>query len=244
MTKPVRVVDFTQPLGPDTPVLPGDPAVTLTPAATHASDGYAVTGICLGSHSGTHIDAPRHFFPDGPALSDFPVERFIGEGVILDLRPPVHAGGRDVGSDQGRGLLDSQRIDAQRLAAALHRHPLQSGDRVLLWTGGAATLTREAAAMLVEAGVSLVGIDGPSIEAEGAPAGAADTVSGASEPRAEAGIAAGAYPVHRLLLGSGVLIAENLCRLELLGEGRLQCALLPLAIQGTDGAPVRAVGWR
>lgn len=224
MTKPVRVADFTQPLGPDTPVLPGDPAVTLTPAATHASDGYAVTGICLGSHSGTHIDAPRHFFPDGPALSDFPVERSIGEGVILDLRPPVHAGGRDVGSDQGRGLLDSQRIDAQRLAAALHRHPLQSGDRVLLWTGGAATLTREAAAMLVEAGVSLVGIDGPSIEAEGAPAGA--------------------YPVHRLLLGSGVLIAENLCRLELLGEGRLQCALLPLAIQGTDGAPVRAVGWR
>jgi kynurenine formamidase len=52
------------------------------------------------------------------------------------------------------------------------------------------------------------------------------------------------YPVHRLLLGHGVLLAENLRGLDRLGPGPVTCAFLPLAVVGTDGAPVRAVAWR
>jgi kynurenine formamidase len=215
----VEIVDLTRPLGPETPVFPGDPAVTLTRVATHDTDGYEVTQICLGSHSGTHIDAPRHFFADGATLSDYPVERLVGEGVVIDVR-----------------TAPSGIVDREFLAPRLERSPVERGDFVLLWTGDPgpgsadtpphATLSLDAAALLLEKGVTLVGtdgpdLDGPDLEEEGA-----------------------SYPVHRLLLGAGVLLAENLCNLERLGAGRVQCVFLPLAAEDTDGAPLRAIAWK
>jgi kynurenine formamidase len=210
----VEIVDLTRPLGPETPVFPGDPPVTLTRVATHDSDGYEVTQICLGSHSGTHIDAPRHFFADGATLSDYPVERFIGEGVIIDVR-----------------MAPCGIVEREFLAPRLEQSEVERGDFVLLWTRGpdpgsadtppGVTLSPDAAALLLEKGVTLVGTDAPDLDAEG-----------------------GSYPVHRLLLGAGVLLAENLCNLGRLGPGRVQCLLLPLAVKDADGAPVRAVAWK
>jgi len=89
---------------------------------------------------------------------------------------------------------------------------------VLLWTSGA-FLTVEAARVLLNAGVGVVGTDGPSLDAP-------------------------PHPVHRLLLGHGVLLAENLTGLERVGPGPVTCAFLPLALVGIDGAPVRAIAWR
>ena len=210
----LKIVDLTRPLRPETPVFLGDPPITLARVADHNADGYEVTQICLGSHSGTHLDAPRHFFPEGATLSDYPIERLIAEGVVLDVRSaPAGIVGRDL------------------LAARLEQWPVKRGDFVLLWTGMAAenatealqgaTLSPAAAALLIDLGVALVGTDGAGLDLEGE-----------------------SYPVHRLLLGAGVLLAENLCNLELLGPGRVQCVFLPLALEDTDGAPVRAVAWR
>lgn len=212
----MRLVDFTRPLGPDSPVVPGDPAVTLTKVAHHSTHGYEVTNICLGSHAGTHLDAPRHFFPQGRALSDFPLDRFIGRGVIIDVRPATGGAGLDAP------------LDPHRLEAALQRWNTAPGERVLLWSDGKAILSEDAARVLVERGVGLVAVDGPSVDRE----------------HEETSDPASGYRVHRLLLGADILIAENLCRLGDLGEGPLQCAFLPLAVRDTDGAPVRAVGWR
>lgn len=207
-----HIVDLTRPLGPDTPVPPGDPAVVLDRVAEHSPDGYEVTRICLGSHSGTHIDAPRHFFPHGSFLSDYPPERFVARGVVLDVRFPP-----------------SGVIDRDFLAGKLEGIVLQPGDFALLWTGydpeGAGetyeepVLASEAATLLLDLGVSLVGTDANGLDAE-------------------------PYPVHRLLLGADVLLAEGLCNLELLGAGSVQCAFLPLFVTRTDGAPIRAIAWR
>jgi kynurenine formamidase len=150
------IVDLSRPLSPDTPVLPGDPAVTLRPAAEHSPHGYEVTHISLGSHSGTHIDAPRHFYPEGAFLSDYPVERFVGRGVVLDVRVPP-------GGVVDRGLV------AKRLEGLV----LEPGDFVLLWTGQdpevascGPVLTSEAASLLVGLGVTLVGTDACGLDEE------------------------------------------------------------------------------
>ena len=91
----MNIVDLTLPLGPDTPVAEGDPAITLTRIHSHGADGYQVTHICLGSHSGTHLDAPRHFLPNGATLDTIPVSRFIRTGWVIDVRPPELAGERE-----------------------------------------------------------------------------------------------------------------------------------------------------
>lgn len=190
------IVDLTLPLGPDSPIEPGDPPLTFSAARVYAVDGYEVTQICLGSHTGTHVDAPRHFFPNGATLDQFPLERFMGPGVVLDCRGPSVEG----------------------LAEQLHRFPLAPKGLTLLWTEGA-PITIQAARLLLQAGVGLAGIDAPSID------------------RAP-------YPVHRLLLEKDVLIVENLRGLDRLGAGPVNCAFLPLALKGTDGAPIRAIAWR
>lgn len=199
----MQIFDLTRPLTAGMPVLPGDPPVVVERVLSHEAEGYAVSSICLGSHSGTHLDAPRHFFPAGATLDRYPVGRFVRAGVLLDVRP----------APTGPAM-----IDPQRLVGLLHDAPLQPGDFVLLWTEGA-LLSIAAAQLLLEAGAGLVGTDGPSLD---------------EEP----------YPVHRLLLGHDVLIAENLCGFEQLGPEPVTCAFLPLAIAEADGAPVRAIVWR
>ncbi len=51
-------------------------------------------------------------------------------------------------------------------------------------------------------------------------------------------------PVHPLLLGADVLIVESLCGLGTLGLGRAYFAFVPLRLEGLDGSPIRALGWR
>ena len=179
---------------------PGDPPFVLSPVSSYSADGYQVSGVSLGSHTGTHVDAPRHFYPAGLTLDQFPLERLVGRGWVFDCR-----------EDSAVDLVES-------VARQLDASAVSQGDLALLWTKGR-FLTVAAAEMLVEAGVGLVGIDAPSVDAE-------------------------PYLVHRLLLAHDVLIVENLCGLERLGPGPVNCAILPLALTDTDGAPVRAIAWR
>jgi kynurenine formamidase len=216
--RPGTLVDLSRPLVPAAGIYPGDPGVEIESAAAHASHGYAVCSVRMSSHSGTHVDAPFHFLPGEATLDAFAIDRFVGAAVILDVR----AAGP--GAAVSQGLLE----DSLRSAGGLGDARL-----VLLWTGwdtryGAPDmmdhphLSPDAADLLVELGVTLVGTDAANI----------DSSMGDS------------YPVHPLLLGAGVLVVENLANLGRLGEGKAFCALLPLALVGTDGAPVRAVGWR
>lgn len=203
----MKIFDLTRPLLPGPAPDPGDPPLTAEIVCTHDACGYQVTRLCLGSHAGTHLDAPRHFFPTGPALDHYPVERFIGPGVVVDCRL--------CGKSR---LTGSRLIGRAYLEEKLLAHPLPYGGFVVLWTEGA-LLHEEAAQLLVDLGVGLVGTDGLTLD----------------EPP---------YPVHRLLLQQGILLAENLGGLDQLGPGPATFAFLPLPITDADGAPARAVAWR
>ncbi|NLV72967.1 MAG: cyclase family protein [Actinobacteria bacterium] len=221
----MHIVDLSLPLRPGMPGVSGDPLVRILPARTHEVDGYQVSRISLGSHAGTHLDAPRHLFPDGPTLDQYPVSRFLGPGVIIDCRPEF--GAEAIGAsaaDAARGETHAPAkdaapmIDVVALAEELRSSPPEPGGMVLLWTEGA-LLSTEGAQLLLDSGAGLVGTDGPGLDAD-------------------------PYPVHRLLLRQGILLAENLQGLDQLGPGPVTCAFLPLNVIDADGAPVRAVAWR
>ncbi len=179
--------DLTHPIGPETPVYPGDEPVRVRTVARLGAEGYRARRLDLGTHSGTHVDAPAHLVPDGATLDALPLDLWIGPGVLLK-----------------RGQL-----------AGL---PGGLAPRVLVRGVGDEGLTPEEARGLVEAGARLVGLDGPSAD----PVGAAD------------------LPAHRILLGAGAVIVENL-RLEGVpaGPGVLHC--LPLPVARGDGAPARVL---
>ena len=82
-----NIVDLTLTLGGDqiTPV-PGLIEVETSPLQTHQSHARSNTKLTLPTHIGTHVDAPYHFIESGETLENMPLYKFVGDGLLLDLR--------------------------------------------------------------------------------------------------------------------------------------------------------------
>ena len=79
-----RVVDLSVPVDSATVVYPGDPVPRFEVHSTIEREGFNLLEIHLGSQSGTHVDAPYHFEPDGLRVDEIPPDRFVGPGVVVD----------------------------------------------------------------------------------------------------------------------------------------------------------------
>ena len=74
------------PLRSDAPSPPAIPTIELSPFLTIAEDGANVTKITLTSHTGTHLDTPRHVIPDGLTLTDLePADFIFDRPAVIDL---------------------------------------------------------------------------------------------------------------------------------------------------------------
>ncbi|OAA20908.1 putative metal-dependent hydrolase [Frankia sp. EI5c] len=106
-----------------TPIFPGDPAFTLTTAATHERDGYYLQLVCRGEHTGTHWGAPGHFEPGGALADDLsPADLFL-PAVRIDVRAAAAAD-------------PDYRVSRADLAAFERRHGrIPPGAAVIAWTG-------------------------------------------------------------------------------------------------------------
>lgn len=151
---PRRVIDVSVPNGPGQHVYPGDPEPRIDAASRIARGDVAnVSFLHMGSHTGTHVDAPYHFLDDGPRLGAVPLDRMVGPCLVADLR--------------GRRAVD---------AAALRDVPIARGDILLCLTDNSARwaqpafqrdftyVTLDAADWLLERAVRALGMDYLSIE--------------------------------------------------------------------------------
>ena len=73
----MRIVDLSIPIDMDTQVFPGDPVPAFAPASTLAVEGYNVQHVALGTHTGTHVDAPYHVRANGARVDELPIDRFV-----------------------------------------------------------------------------------------------------------------------------------------------------------------------
>ncbi|HIE30828.1 MAG TPA: cyclase family protein [Methanosarcinales archaeon] len=197
------MIDITRTIGPDTVVFPGDAAPFIS--QTHRG-GYTLSELTLNSHSGTHIDAPLHFFGSSKSLDMIPVKRFFLDADVVAIKSQVAV---TVAELKGRRIDPGQAILFKTKNSDLPRNQFHE-DFVYI--------KPDAAEWLVDTGVSLVGIDYLSPDRYG------DTD----------------FPVHRTLLGAGVLILEDI-DLRAVSPGRYQLVCLPIKIHQADGAPCRAV---
>lgn len=174
------------------------------------------TEICMVCHHGTHVDAPRHFLLDGPAFEDIPLDRLYGPGVVLRI-------------EKG----PNEAIEAADLESATPE--IRPGDIVLLdtrWWERIASpdyedhpyLTAGAASWLVSRGIKMLGVDFSTPDL------------GASLRPKDFD-----FPVHRILLSRGILIAEHVTNLATLSGRRIEAIFAALSIKGADGGPARAM---
>lgn len=144
-------IDLSHPVADQMPAYGGDPVPRLTQIAFIDKNGYTDHVVTNGMHVGTHIDAPMHMIPGGKKISDYPIDRFIGSGKILDAR-------------------DARKIDAMLLDTL----SLDRVDILLIHTGWSERfhdpsyftdypqLTKACANALIKRGIKMIGIDTPS----------------------------------------------------------------------------------
>ena len=197
----MKLYDVTRPIHSGMAVYAGDPVVTLRRSLSIAAGAPVnVSAISLGSHTGTHVDAPAHLRDGAPGVDALPLDLLIGPARLYAL---------DTGGTIDVADLDGLDLGSCPRALFRTRPPLSAE------AGG---LTAAAAALLVRAGVRLVGLEGESVDA----ACSAD------------------FPAHRALLDAGAVILEGL-DLSAVPPGRYEVFCLPLKIRGGDGAPARVV---
>lgn len=79
----IKIIDITSELNEKTPIYEGDPRIRVEQVFTVESDGFAMTELSMGSHSGTHIDAPGHYIAGGRGVSEIPLTDTVGDCVVV-----------------------------------------------------------------------------------------------------------------------------------------------------------------
>lgn len=150
-----RIIDISTPVVNGGLVYPGNPAIELSPQQSIAKGASAnVSSILFGSHTGTHVDAAKHFFDDGETVDQLPLDKLIGRATVLEFAEDVMQ-------------IGAKELDGQPLAGA-RRVLLKTRNSALLEQAEFARnytfLAPDGAELLAEQGVELVGIDYLSIE--------------------------------------------------------------------------------
>lgn len=82
----LKLIDLSQPVYPDCPSGPTDPPVQSRLVVAHEKEGWQVEQLTLTTHTGSHLEAPLHKIAGAPAIDDFPLERYMGSALVVDLR--------------------------------------------------------------------------------------------------------------------------------------------------------------
>jgi kynurenine formamidase len=212
-----RFHDLSHVIAQDMPIYPGNPSPEFQSFFNVEKDGVNVSKIVLGSHTGSHVDAPRHFISNAEAIDQVTLQKFIGEAIIIDVSK----------KETGHGITY---VDLEPYSG-----DVIEGDILLLFTGTSehwyngnnnmqtqlfSYLDPSGADWIIEHAIKCIGIDSLSIEKYGSKAGHS----------------------HRKLLSNGVGIIEGLSnRLKDLSGKRGFLVCLPLPLKGLDGSPVRPI---
>ncbi|MBI4272865.1 cyclase family protein [Candidatus Uhrbacteria bacterium] len=147
----MKYIDLTHTFTSSMPVYPGNPKSELTQVAFIEKDECTLFEIKTSMHIGTHVDAPSHMLEKGKGLNEYPIEHFIGRGVLIDAR--------------GNETIGPQLLNGKQIS---------KGDIILILTGFSLkfreaeyyqsypVMTEEFAKKIVECGVKMIGVDTPS----------------------------------------------------------------------------------
>jgi arylformamidase len=214
---PSKLIDLSHPVSDGLVTYRGLPAPVISDFLSRqdsrsryaAGTEFQIGRIEMVANTGTYLDSPFHRFADGADLAALELSRLADLSVTL-VHHPLSAG---------------RAVDAEALAGRDLR-----GRAVLVHTGwaqywsqerycdGHPFLTRAAAALLVEGGAALLGMDTYNVD---------DTADGSR-------------PAHTLLLGAGIPIVEHLTGLERLPDQGARFFAVPVMVRGMGSFPVRA----
>lgn len=205
----MRVIDLSLTVNNDMP------GVNVSTAKRLEVEGWNATTLSLYSHCGTHMDAPRHFLPDGATLDQQDLSVCVGPATVVNLAPAEPK--QLINVDDLGTLADS----IQPGARLLFRTDWHKRYGTPQYRNELPRISLALAEWLVDRKVAMIGVEPPSV---------AD-VNNKQE----------LTDVHQTLFRGNVLIVEGLANLDQIASPTVEFIALPMKITGGDGSPVRAV---
>ena len=195
------------------------PVVEITQLGRHGIENRESRKIVLGTHSGTHCDAPSHFIPEAQTVDKLSLTTLVGPATVINFSNSKQLrqvevkdisdalGGDDVPE---RLILRFDWSDKWGTMEYYNDHPF---------------LSDSAAQWLVDKGLLLLGMDTPMPDSP---------LNGWTSSNDS--------PIHKIQLGNGVILLEYLCNLRSLKQNTFDLVALPLKIKDGDGSPIRCIG--
>ncbi len=206
--------DISLPITEDIPVWPGDPSVMINQlSAIVNGDSSNVSQIQMCVHTGTHIDAPKHFLDNGKTVEDLPLEKLIGETLVIVVDDDVKTISEEVLIHHPRNALINKAhklLFKTKNSFYWHEHPNVFQDSYV-------GIDASGAAYLSHLDLDLIGVDYLSI----------------------ASFDETTIP-HQILLEKEIILLEGV-DLSQVPEGVFNLFCLPLLLVGCEGAPARAI---
>ena len=212
----MRVIDLTHTIKENMPVYPGTGTPKLEPANTYEENGFRETLVSFYSHTGTHMDPPAHLFAGRTTLDVFPASQFLGRALVIDC---TH-------------LREGEAITMKELRK--YGGLEDTVDFLLFYLGWDARWGTEAyfgEYPCIDEEVLRHILDG-SYKGIGFDVIGLDPIADENLPRHKA-----------LFREKDIVNIENLTNLGQCGTEPFWFACLPMKIEGSDGAPVRAIAW-
>lgn len=212
----MRVIDLTHTIKENMPVYPGTGTPKLEPANTYEENGFRETLVSFYSHTGTHMDPPAHLFAGRTTLDAFPASQFLGRALVIDC---TH-------------LREGEAITMKELRK--YGGAEDTVDFLLFYLGWDARWGTEAyfgEYPCIDEEVLRHILDG-SYKGIGFDVIGLDPIADENLPRHKA-----------LFREKDIVNIENLKNLGQCGTEPFWFACLPMKIEGSDGAPVRAIAW-
>jgi arylformamidase len=215
----MKIIDLSHPIEEGMMTFPTHwhPVVEITILGRHGIEGRETRKVVLGTHIGTHADAPRHFIPGGRTIDEISLDILIGPATVADFTGcrPLHQ-------------IDVPELKEKLGAAVPSRLILRTGWSEyfgnLKFYNEYPFLSENAAQWLVENGVRLIAMDTPSPD---------NPAHSRGTPKDS--------PNHKILLGAGVVLVEYLANLKSVTMREIELIVMPLKLKGCDGSPTRCV---
>jgi arylformamidase len=215
-----RIVDLTMPIHEGMQTFPAHwhPFVEVSQMGRHGIENRETRKLVLGTHTGTHMDAPLHFIPGGATVDQIPLDQIVGPATLVDLHhvPAKHG------------------VTQKELAAAIGNRPVERTVIRFDWNRTLGSmeyytdqpfLMEDAAEWLIDRGCRLIALDAAMPD----------------DPKNGRGCDKDS-PNHKILLGQGAVIVEYLVNLKEIDAPTFDLVVAPIKVRGGDGAPARVFG--
>ena len=208
-----RIYDITLSINGDLAVWPGSEKPRMTRVQSIPNgDQCNLTDLEFGAHTGTHLDAPLHFVDGGIPVEQLDLEVLVGRAHLIEF-------------DNSVEVITASDLEGAEIPGGTTRLLVKTRNSAK-WETDPATFNEDyvaiapdAARWIVGKGIKLVGIDHLSVA-----------------PYREDYL----VETHVILLGAGIIAVEGL-RLGAVRPGSYELVCLPLKLEGSDGAPCRAI---